>query len=82
MLVAMADIPTASPLQVNTLMEANWLQWHPAACLCQRSLWHVTLGESLPPSKPTLFKPVAPATTLSTVGTLEVVVRDKTQCIA
>jgi hypothetical protein len=63
----MADIPTASSLQVNTLMEANWLQWRPAmtARLHQRSLWRVTMGESLPPSKPTLFEPIAPATMLS-----------------
>jgi hypothetical protein len=63
----MADIPTASSLQVDMLMEANWLQWRPAmtARLCQRGLWHVTMGESLPPSEPTLFEPVVPATTLS-----------------
>jgi hypothetical protein len=63
----MADIPTASSLQVDTLMEANWLQWRPAmtARLRQRGLWCVTMGESLPPSEPTLFEPVAPATTLS-----------------
>jgi hypothetical protein len=63
----MADIPTASSLQVDTLMETNWLQWCPAMTtrLCQRSLWCVTMGESLLPSKPTLFEPVAPATTLS-----------------
>jgi hypothetical protein len=67
MLFAIADIPNASSLQVNTLMEANWLQWCPAmtACLCQHGLWRVTMGESLPPSVPTLFEPVAPATTLS-----------------
>jgi hypothetical protein len=48
-------------------METNQLQWHPAmpARLRQRSLWRVTMGESLPPSKPTIFKPVAPATALS-----------------
>jgi hypothetical protein len=63
----MADVPNASSLQVNMLMEANWLQWRPAmtTCLCQRGLWRVTMGESLPPSEPTLFEPVAPATTLS-----------------
>jgi hypothetical protein len=63
----MADIPTASSLQVDTLIEANWLQWRPAmtARLRQRGLWRVTMGESLPPSEPTLFEPVAPATTLS-----------------
>jgi hypothetical protein len=63
----MADIPTASSLQVDTLMEANWLQWRPAmtAQLCQHGLWRVTMGELLPLSKPTLFKPVAPTTTLS-----------------
>jgi hypothetical protein len=63
----MADIPTTSSLQVDMLMEANWLQWRPAmtARLCQRGLWRVTMGESLPPSEPTLFEPVAPATTLS-----------------
>jgi hypothetical protein len=63
----MADVPNASSLQVDTLMEANWLQWRPAmtARLHQRGLWRVTMGESLPPSKPTLFEPVAPATTLS-----------------
>jgi hypothetical protein len=67
MLFAMADIPNASSLQVNVLMEANWLQWHHAmtACLCQCGLWRVTMGESLPLSEPTLFKPVAPAITLS-----------------
>jgi hypothetical protein len=63
----MADIPTTSSLQVDTLMESNWLQWRPAmtARLHQRGLWRVTMGESLPPSEPTLFEPVAPATTLS-----------------
>jgi hypothetical protein len=63
----MADIPTASSLQVDTLMETNWLQWRPAmtACLRQRGLWRVTMGESLPPSEPTIFKPVAPAIRLS-----------------
>jgi hypothetical protein len=67
MLFTMAGIPTVSSLQVNTLMETNWLQWCPAmtACLCQRGLWCVTMGESLPPSEPTLFEAVAPATMLS-----------------
>jgi hypothetical protein len=67
MLFAMADVPTALSLQVDTLMEANWLQWRPAmtARLRQRGLWRVTMGELLPPSEPTLFEPVAPATTLS-----------------
>jgi hypothetical protein len=37
------------------------------ARLRQRGLWHVTMGESLPPSEPTLFEPVAPATTLSRI---------------
>jgi hypothetical protein len=35
------------------------------ARLRQRGLWCVTMGESLPPSEPTLFEPVAPTTTLS-----------------
>jgi hypothetical protein len=48
-------------------METNWLQWRPAmtARLRQHGLWRVTMGESLPPSEPTIFEPVAPATTLS-----------------
>jgi hypothetical protein len=67
MLFTMADIPTSSSLQVDMLMETNWLQWRPAmtTCLCQRGLWRITMGESGLPSKPTIFEPVAPATTLS-----------------